>query len=243
MPRNCATLLLPALALECGLIGTSVALRRPGQETIESVAPDKNSHNEDLALTVKALLDRSGLTPPELRGLVLGAGPGSFTGLRIGFSFAQGLSFALGIPVCTISSLRACAYPYSCEARFTAVMIDARRGERFAALYERKAQERLHTYFEDVILTEDEMQRRIRTVMDAASVLPQDLCVVTDFEPSSLWRECRQAKPRSVAAALIALVEEQGAESFDAGSAAMLKPNYVRAVAAKTIKERAAEHC
>jgi tRNA threonylcarbamoyladenosine biosynthesis protein TsaB len=64
-------------------------------------------------------LDRIGVT----------VGPGSFTGLRVGLSFAQGLGAALDIPVVGVSTLQALAWSRDASSGLTAAVVDARRGQ------------------------------------------------------------------------------------------------------------------
>ena len=70
-----------------------------------------------------ALMRAAGLEPRDLDGVVVGTGPGSFTGIRIGLATARGLALGLGVPVAGVSTLRAYA-----DGR---PVIDARRGEVF----------------------------------------------------------------------------------------------------------------
>lgn len=94
------------------------------------------THSESLLLLVQACLDACGLTLRELGGIACSAGPGSFTGLRIGMATAKGLCFALGLPLCTVSSLEALGQA-GAEARSvlpTLALLDAFRGQLFARL-------------------------------------------------------------------------------------------------------------
>jgi tRNA threonylcarbamoyladenosine biosynthesis protein TsaB len=75
---------------------------------------------------VDALLRRGGVRATQVEGLVVGTGPGSFTGLRMGLAFARALSLALGIPVAGLSTLAALAAGAPPGAL---PVIDARRGE------------------------------------------------------------------------------------------------------------------
>ena len=67
------------------------------------------THSEMLLSLVADCLDELKLQPADLGGVALGAGPGSFTGLRIGCATAKGLCYALSIPLTMVSSLQALA--------------------------------------------------------------------------------------------------------------------------------------
>jgi tRNA threonylcarbamoyl adenosine modification protein YeaZ len=76
---------------------------------------------------VDALLRRGGVRPHQLEGIVVGTGPGSFTGIRMGIATARALSFALGVPIAGVSTLEALA----AGAPGALPVIDARRREVF----------------------------------------------------------------------------------------------------------------
>lgn len=80
----------------------------------------------------EALLTESGLRADDVDAIVVGRGPGSYTGLRMGLVTARTLSFSLGVPAAGVSTLAALA----AGEPGSAPLIDARRGEVFAALYE-----------------------------------------------------------------------------------------------------------
>jgi tRNA threonylcarbamoyladenosine biosynthesis protein TsaB len=85
---------------------------------------------------VEALLEPLGLAVGDLGAVAVSAGPGSFTGLRVGVAAAKGLAYSLGIPLYgmpTLDLLAANAPPGTTAVR---TVIDARRGELFTALYD-----------------------------------------------------------------------------------------------------------
>jgi len=95
---------------------------------------DASGRTADLLVAIDAVCKRAGIAPMELDAVAIGAGPGSFTGLRIGMATAKGIAFAAGKPLWAVSSLAALAF----DARtpgFVVAVLDARRGEVYAACY------------------------------------------------------------------------------------------------------------
>jgi len=98
-------------------------------------------HGELVLGEVDALLGGAGLRIGDLHGIAYGAGPGSFTGLRIACGVAQGLAAARGLPVVGVGTLEAIAEAAS--APRVVACLDARMGEVYHAAYE-KQHGRLH---------------------------------------------------------------------------------------------------
>lgn len=123
-------------AFETSTEWCSVALWRDGE--IASVERRAGNRHSDLALPMlERLLAAAGATPAQLDAVAFGAGPGSFTGLRIACGLAQGLAFAAGIPVIGISTLEAMAEE-SGAARVVACL-DARMREVYYSALERRS--------------------------------------------------------------------------------------------------------
>ncbi|HEV7123404.1 MAG TPA: tRNA (adenosine(37)-N6)-threonylcarbamoyltransferase complex dimerization subunit type 1 TsaB [Rhodanobacter sp.] len=125
------------LAIETATESCSVALVH-GDELIarSEIAPRRHT---DLVLPMAdALLAEAGIGRHALDAIAVGRGPGSFTGVRLAVSLAQGMALALDLPVITISSLAALALEAP-EEEGTAILavIDARMGEIYAASYRR----------------------------------------------------------------------------------------------------------
>lgn len=130
----------------------SIALSENGKAVRTMVNSQQRDHASWIQPAIQELLKETGRTMTELQGIAVTAGPGSYTGLRVGMATAKGLCFALGIPMVTENTLRVMAYaatvqsfPNGDEYRIKAglkngtllcPMIDARRMEVFTALYD-----------------------------------------------------------------------------------------------------------
>ncbi|MGH3902548.1 MAG: tRNA (adenosine(37)-N6)-threonylcarbamoyltransferase complex dimerization subunit type 1 TsaB [Pseudonocardiaceae bacterium] len=118
---------------------TAGLLRLPaaGPPTVlaERVTVDARAHCELLMPSVRAVLAAAGVQLRDLDTVVCGAGPGPFTGLRVGMVTAAALGDALGIPVYPVGSLDAIAYRAGAGTPLL-VVIDARRREVYWARYD-----------------------------------------------------------------------------------------------------------
>jgi tRNA threonylcarbamoyladenosine biosynthesis protein TsaB len=93
-------------------------------------------HSELSMDSIDMLLRRAALKPEDLNGIVCMGGPGSFTGLRIGFSLAKGLALALNIPFAAVPTLDCMAWPFSTLPGIVVPVIDAKQGAFFCNLYQ-----------------------------------------------------------------------------------------------------------
>jgi tRNA threonylcarbamoyladenosine biosynthesis protein TsaB len=127
------------LGIDTATAASVACVLRYDGESFE-VAPDPArlerppAHAAELMPAVHEAMERAGLAFGDLDAIGVGVGPGSFTGLRIGVSTARALAQATGAELRPVSSLRALAAGIDAPVRLP--LIDARRGEVFAALYE-----------------------------------------------------------------------------------------------------------
>lgn len=128
------------LAIETATERLSLAVSVAGALTERTLEAGQR-HAELVLGEIDALLASAGVRIGDLDGIAYGAGPGSFTGLRIACGVAQGLAAAGGLPVIGISTLAAIAE--AAPATRVVACLDARMGEVYHAAYE-KLHDRLH---------------------------------------------------------------------------------------------------
>jgi tRNA threonylcarbamoyladenosine biosynthesis protein TsaB len=137
------------LGLDTSAAASAVCVLRDDGEAFEVVPSPEElggppAHSRDLLPRVAETLGRAGLDYPDLDAVAVGVGPGTFTGLRVGIATARALAGAHGLPLRPVSSLRALAEGIDADARLP--LIDARRGELFAALYDAGGEELLEPF-------------------------------------------------------------------------------------------------
>lgn len=163
------------LALDTSSTVISAALVVDGVLVAERT--DVVAHNRTGLLTmVDALFAGTDVRPTQLDAVAVGAGPGSFTGLRIGMATAKGIAFAIGKPLWAVSSLAALAEPVASADAPTVAVLDARRGEVYAGAYRRDG-ERLRLVDEERVLPPAELAAfapaGARFTGDAAATYPE----------------------------------------------------------------------
>ncbi|MDE6507905.1 MAG: tRNA (adenosine(37)-N6)-threonylcarbamoyltransferase complex dimerization subunit type 1 TsaB [Alistipes sp.] len=136
------------LCIETGTDICSAGIARGGELVSLRESDEGRDHARKIGLFVDELLRETGIAPDELDAVAVGKGPGSYTGLRIGVSFAKGLCYGLGIPLVAVGSLDALAEVAreDYKAGILAVddwdrallcpMVDARRMEVYAQVFD-----------------------------------------------------------------------------------------------------------
>ncbi len=124
------------LCLETSTTNCSVAVSVDGKIVISRERNEKKySHSEKLHIFIEEVLSEAKIEKSRLDAIVIGKGPGSYTGLRIGVSAAKGLCFALDIPLIALSTLEILAQQAKIETGFIIPMLDARRMEVYSAVF------------------------------------------------------------------------------------------------------------
>ena len=124
---------------------TAVAVLDGDRVLVEDSAASQERHAETLLPRIEQCLARAGLSLREIDVFAVGIGPGSFTGVRVGVATAKGLALATGKPLRGVVSLSALAggarESLQCDAVLVAPILEAYKGEVFAALYRVSAAE------------------------------------------------------------------------------------------------------
>jgi len=126
------------LGIDTSTLVTSVAIVERGTVVAE-MRGDKGARGADLLVMIDAVCVGAAIGAHDLDAVAIGAGPGSFTGLRIGMATAKGIAFAAKCPLWAVSSLGALAHEELETAQTATVVaiLDARRGEVYAGAYRR----------------------------------------------------------------------------------------------------------
>jgi len=227
----------PVLGLDTSNQIASLAVVARGR-VAGHLAHPVTSHGASLPGVVDELLSSAGFKIRDLAAIAVGIGPGSFTGLRIGLSYAKGLAMASGCAVVGVPGFDAMALAAQELAgqsditdipigRLLAVVVDARKNEVYATLY-RVVADGLEKLTEDLVVTLEQLASRITedvtfigdsTAKDAAALVGMKGHRAVVFETGTL-------DMRGVSVAAI------GAVAFARGEmdrVSSLEPLYIRA--------------
>lgn len=125
------------LCIETTTTNCSVSIAQNGK-IIALLEENKQnySHSENLHVFITKVVEQAQISLSQLDAVAVSKGPGSYTGLRIGVSAAKGLCFALDIPLIAVDTLQALAFQVSDECDFIIPMLDARRMEVYACVFD-----------------------------------------------------------------------------------------------------------
>lgn len=138
------------LAIETSSLACSVALALDG-EIIERHEEQEREHTRLLVPMIRETMEQAGITTAELDAIVLGNGPGSFIGMRIAASVAQGLAHGAGIRIVPVSSLAAVAVEVFARTDAADVVVaqDAHMGEVYLGAWRRGTRQLPEVLFEE----------------------------------------------------------------------------------------------
>lgn len=226
------------LALDTSSAWCSVSIEKgPGNETFHVCDEAAGNHFEQLSTIAERAVAAAEISYGDVTKVVVGTGPGSFTGLRIAMSFAKGLAWSLKVPLLGVSSFEAAARATSKPDRhWVCVVSDARREEVFWQCFDKNGhplgkspEVRIGSVRS---ISEAVMAETLAPSIEAVEFVTTDRIapVVTGVTNISIVR--------SVSGGLIRSPRIAGSEGYSVVDLSNLEPQYVRAVAAQTIEER-----
>lgn len=123
------------LAIDSTAKAASAALLRDNTVIAEYTQNTGHTHSETMLPMAEAVMRAAGVTPDEVELFAIAAGPGSFTGVRIGISLIKGLCFGKNKPIAALSAMDTLARNLEGFEGIVCPVMDARRNQVYTAIY------------------------------------------------------------------------------------------------------------
>jgi len=231
------------LAFETSAKAASVALFE-GQKLLgESYQNTGLTHSQTLMVMAEDLLKQCGKTAQDVTHIAVAAGPGSFTGVRIGVAAAKGFAWGKELPCYGVSTLEAMALGLGIHQGYVCPVMDARRSQVYNALFYVN-QGQLQRRSEDRAIALSDLAKELET-LDGPVYLVGDGSNLTFSTlhaqlPNLILPSENRMHQRAVGVGLLAL---EKIAAGDPGDAAAMMPNYLRLSQAERERaERAAKN-
>ena len=213
------------LAFETSAKAGSVALHDGTKLLGESYCNTGMTHSQTLMTMAEDLLKNCGHTPQDVTAVAVAAGPGSFTGVRIGVAAAKGFAWGLDIPCHGVSTLEAMALNLGVHSGYVLPVMDARREQVYTAMFH-AVDGKLERKCQDRALAIADLYEEIKNLSEPIFLVGDGsiLCYNTLKEqvPALILPGEHRMHQRAAGVALAAL------EQPDSGDGAALTPNYLR---------------
>jgi len=164
------------LAIECSATPCSAAVIENKKIIASGFVNVKLTHSQTLVPMIESVLSSAQMSISDIEGFAVSAGPGSFTGVRIGISAIKGLAAAKKIPCVGVSTLRAMAENYSDRECLVCGVMDARCNQVYNAIFEIKNGE-ITRLCDDRALLCDELKAELENLVKEQS---KDIIIVGD---------------------------------------------------------------
>ena len=226
------------LALETSAKAVSAAVSEDGRILASGYQDTGLTHSRTLMPIVEHILKNTGLTVADMDAIAVAAGPGSFTGIRIGVAAAKGLAFAADKPAVGVSTLAAMARNVAfCDGLVVCAM-DARRQQVYNALFQAKDGQ-LTRLTPDRAISLEELAAELENDLHPKTVVGDGarLCFAHLTEAGI---SCRLAPAQLVMqnAMSVALEAEAMAAEGKLVSAQALEPVYLRPAQADRLRQK-----
>ena len=216
------------LAFETSAKAASVALMENGKLLGESYQNTGLTHSQTLMVMAEDLLKTAGLTAQDVEAVAVAAGPGSFTGVRIGVAAAKGFAWGAQIPCYGVSTLEAMARNLGVWQGYVVPAMDARRSQVYTAIFHAEKGV-LTRQEEDMAISLEELKEKIKNYEETVFLVGDGalLCYNTLLEevPQLVLPPEHRMHQR---ASGVALAAQAMADAGIPGNGAELTPNYLR---------------
>ena len=219
---------LRILAFETSAKAGSVALLQDGVLLAENYCNTGLTHSQTLMVMAQDLLKSCDLKPSDVEAVAVAAGPGSFTGIRIGVAAAKGFAWGGELPCCGVSTLEAMATGLGVYDGYVLPVMDARRSQVYNAIFLAQAGN-LTRLTEDRAIALADLQEEIKNLEKPIFLVGDgsNLCYNTlkDVVPNLVLAPEHRIHQRATGVALVAEKELARGQNCDG---ATLTPNYLR---------------
>ena len=216
------------LAFETSAKAASVALFEGNTLLGEQYQNTGLTHSQTLLVMAENLLNQCGKKPAQVEAVAVAAGPGSFTGVRIGVAAAKGFAWGGEKPVYGVSTLEAMALGLGVWDGYVCPVMDARRSQVYNALFYVN-QGKLERITEDRAISLEDLKKEVKNLSKPVFLVGDGsiLCYNTLLEsvPNLVLPPEHRQHQRAVGVALAAL---QRMAAGDPGDGVGLSPNYLR---------------
>ena len=218
---------LKILSVECSASPASVAIIENGKIIANSFVNIKLTHSQTLMPMIESTLKSAMLSVNDIDGISVSAGPGSFTGVRIGISIAKGLATPNNLPCVPVSTLEAMAYMFLSEDITVCPVMDARCNQIYNALF-RVRNGKVERLCKDRAILIDKLIEELKTVSGKITICGDgsDLFVdlIKDFDNTKIASE--NLKYQSAVG--VGLMSYDSFEKGNTVSPENLMPTYLR---------------
>lgn len=223
------------LALDSSGLVASVAVVENDNLIAEYTINHKKTHSQTLVPMLDEVRNMTELDMESIDAIAVAAGPGSFTGLRIGSATAKGLGLALQKPIIAVPTVEALAYNLYGTDRIICPLMDARRNQVYTGLYEFKREQQNASYEMKHLLEQcavdiyeiadkiNELEREVFFLGDGVAVFSGILSEIIKVPYSFAPACCNRQR-----AACVAALGEKMFEEGRVQNAAEHAPDYLR---------------
>ncbi|MDD5829534.1 MAG: tRNA (adenosine(37)-N6)-threonylcarbamoyltransferase complex dimerization subunit type 1 TsaB [Lachnospira sp.] len=217
------------LAIESSAITASVALVEDDTVIAEYTINYKKTHSQTLLPMIAEICSMTNTDVKDVDVIAVSAGPGSFTGLRIGAATGKGIALVTGQKMAQVPTLEAMAYNLYGDTRLICPVMDARRQHLYSGIYEFK-DGKLVTVHEQCLISYEELADMLNALGREVVFVGDGIDVACKYFDENLKCQYNYAPlgQRSQRASLVAMVAKEMAQRGELIDAAQLKPDYLR---------------